>query len=130
MPAPADHQGLAVEFCLFCHTPLEADAEAVPPVPDEATVEFCLGCHGPFESLGERTVDIAIGEEGVVGNPHVKVPHDSTVITKCGKCHETHALPLTSLDEIPQARTHFCFRSCHHTQDFTLCTECHDEDED
>lgn len=126
VPAPEDHQDLVSDVCLFCHGPTEGEA-AIPPLPEKATAEFCLGCHGPYEGLMERTASYVTEEEGLEGNPHIYVPHESTNITVCEACHNVHPLPVASPDEIAQADVQYCFSACHHTEDFSPCETCHDE---
>ncbi len=125
--APADHQGLTITYCLFCHTPAEGK-DAVPPLPADANPDFCLGCHSPYEELIALTKDSLVDEEGVTGNPHGYIPHTSTNIIACDACHDVHTLPVTPLDEIPQASAQYCYRACHHEENFEPCQSCHEDD--
>ena len=127
-PAPADHVNLTDDLCLHCHAPEEGE-EAVPPLPDTVPIEFCLNCHGTFEELMART-DGYVTEDGEEVNPHMYIPHDRTDIRSCDKCHDPHPLPVVAPEEIQTADIQYCYRACHHEENFTPCNECHDEDEE
>lgn len=122
-PAPADHVGFTDELCLFCHMPEEGEA-ALPPLPEKAEGDFCLACHGPYEELLARSEGYTTAD-GLEANPHMPVPHDKADPAKCNLCHEVHPLPVTDEVQIEPADIEYCFKACHHENDFTPCSECH-----
>jgi hypothetical protein len=123
--SPADHAGYLDGICVYCHEPEEDDI-AMTPLPEEASSEFCLGCHGPYEELMARTEELLVDEDGVTGNPHDFVPHDSDKIVECDNCHEVHALAAIP-EEIPPVDADYCYLACHHEETFEPCINCHDE---
>ncbi|OQA47517.1 MAG: hypothetical protein BWY52_00118 [Chloroflexi bacterium ADurb.Bin325] len=125
-PVPQSHEGLDETLCLYCHQPSQGEAPTLPPLSTQVSTEFCLVCHGPYEALRARTAG-ALEIDGVKGNPHEYVPHDSTSITACDACHEPHPLPPTGSIELPSIKELSCFASCHHEQNFVLCNTCHEE---
>jgi hypothetical protein len=95
-------------------------------VPETASAEFCLGCHGPFDKLAASTANYTTAN-GEKANPHVYVPHTSTTITSCDKCHAVHPLPVTAPGDIPKATVQYCYNACHHQENFTPCSQCHQD---
>jgi hypothetical protein len=86
---------------------------------------YCLKCHGPFEKLSERTQDyVTEFDENI--NPHIFVPHKTTEIVDCMQCHEPHPIPLQDVKDVTRPTLDFCY-TCHHTQTFAACTDCHNE---
>ncbi len=92
---------------------------------DVKDAAYCLKCHGPFEKLAERTKDYATEFDEKV-NPHTYVPHNSTEIVDCTQCHDPHPIPYKATDNIQKPSVDYCY-SCHHTQTFVSCSECHNE---
>ncbi len=125
-PSPADHAAYTDAVCLFCHIPEEGEA-VMPALPEEAEPEFCLACHGPFEDLSAVTADTLVDELGILGNPHMHVPHDGDKILSCDKCHDVHPIPLTPEDVVPEANIQYCYAACHHETTFEACSACHNE---
>lgn len=91
---------------------------------DPASME-CLKCHGPFAKLAARTEDFLTEWDEKV-NPHIYVPHDKKTIVDCLDCHAAHPVPVTSGMKVTQAKLQYCY-SCHHTESFESCTDCHNE---
>ena len=93
---------------------------------DEASAQ-CLECHGPFEELKAKPGNFVItdwrGESKI--NPHLYVPHDSKEIPACINCHVVHSVPPESTPEKPKY-IKWCYDVCHHQQDFTVCSSCHE----
>jgi hypothetical protein len=86
---------------------------------------YCLKCHGPFEKLSERTQDyVTEFDENI--NPHIFVPHKTTEIVDWMQCHEPHPIPLQDVKDVTRPTLDFCY-TCHHTQTFAACTDCHNE---
>lgn len=97
--------------------------------------EKCLTCH-PFDEVAEKSKDYVDPVAGPV-NPHMATddnatsnPHESpdAVPMDCNTCHEkNHAIAVdgTALGaELPD-NILGCYTSCHHTQTFDACTDCH-----
>jgi hypothetical protein len=104
----------------------EAAAPAQSGYVDEASAK-CLECHGPFEELMAHPGTFLIadyqGERKI--NPHRYVPHKSKDVPACVNCHEVHPLPPESTPEKPK-NIKYCYDACHHTQNFDLCSNCHE----
>ena len=93
---------------------------------DEATAK-CLECHGPYESLVSKPGNFSIttyeGEKKY--NPHRYAPHDTKDVPACANCHEVH--PVAPESEVPKPdNVRWCYFACHHQQDFTPCSACHE----
>ena len=102
---------------------------------DPVTSDRCITCH-PFDEIERATNDYVDPELGKV-NPHMLVdeetqsnPHESpnAVPPDCSTCHTTnHAVDDNGNAigvELPRGLTG-CYTSCHHTQTFEACTQCH-----
>lgn len=86
---------------------------------------YCLKCHGPFEKLVEKTKDyVSQFDEHI--NPHQFVPHDSKSVPDCASCHEAHPIPFKAESAPASPELTYCY-SCHHTQTFETCSQCHKE---
>lgn len=118
-----NHEAMTNDVCVYCHMPEEGEA-ALPELPEKAETEFCLACHGPIEDLQASTADY-VTEEGLSGNPHMFVPHDSTTVFACSNCHDVHELPVTDPGAIESGDLNYCFAACHHERNFEPCTSCH-----
>ena len=108
---------------------LDQEESATPPQTgfvDEASAK-CLECHGPFEELMAKPGNFVIadyqGESKI--NPHRYVPHKSKDVAACANCHEVHAVPPESTPEKPK-NIKWCYDACHHLQNFTVCSTCHE----
>jgi len=103
----------------------KAAAQEAKPL-DEASAK-CLECHGPYQSLVSAPPSFAVttydGEKKY--NPHRYVPHDAKDIPACANCHEAHAVPPESKVAKPD-NVRWCYFVCHHQQDFTPCSTCHE----
>lgn len=99
-----------------------------PSAPTTATSkEVCLECHGPFDDLAKSTAGY-VTPSGEKGTPHRYVPHekkDPGAIPECSNCHEPHPVPPTSPIAVPEAGVDWCYRACHHENNFKSCKECH-----
>jgi hypothetical protein len=104
----------------------EAAAPAQAGAVDEASAK-CLECHGPFEELIAKPGNFVItdwrGESKI--NPHRYVEHKSKDIPACINCHIVHPVPPESTPERPKY-IKWCYDVCHHQQDFTPCSTCHE----
>lgn len=118
-----NHEAMTNDVCVYCHMPEEGE-DALPELPEKADTEFCLACHGPIEDLQASTADY-VTEEGLNGNPHMFVPHDSTTVFACSNCHDVHELPVTDPGAIESADLNYCFAACHHEGNFEPCAACH-----
>jgi hypothetical protein len=82
--------------------------------------------------MAAKTAYTVPGLDKVVVNPHRYVPHKSrleTEIPECANCHSTHSLsPLPAAGTVDRSKVtvEWCFKTCHHTRDFTPCKPCHD----
>jgi hypothetical protein len=86
---------------------------------------YCLKCHGPFEKLIDTTKDyVSQFDEHI--NPHQFVPHDSKSVPECAQCHEAHPIPYKAESAPASPELTYCY-SCHHTQTFETCSQCHNE---
>ena len=86
---------------------------------------YCLKCHGPFEKLIDATKDyVSQFDEHI--NPHQFVPHDSKSVPDCASCHEAHPIPIKAGSAPASPELTYCY-SCHHTQTFETCAQCHNE---
>ena len=108
------------------------DEESVQVAPPDATSAKCLECHGPYEELLAKPGNFVItdypGESKL--NPHLYVPHKSAEgvlqeIPGCTNCHMEHPVPPESTPEKPKY-IKWCYDACHHQQDFTVCSTCHE----
>lgn len=103
-----------------------AEAPAQAGSVDEASAK-CLECHGPFEELAAKPGSFTItdwqGEHKI--NPHRYVPHKSKDVPACVNCHVVHPVPPESTPEKPKY-IKWCYDACHHQQDFTPCSTCHE----
>lgn len=124
--AYAEHRNFTEAVCLYCHMPEEGSA-AVPPLPAKTDTDLCLGCHGPFEALMAQT-EGALTVKDVTVNPHMYVPHETTKFFSCDRCHGVHTLPAPASTELPEANLDYCYKACHHSDDFQPCAACHDEE--
>ena len=95
----------------------------------------CGFCHGSQELL-IVTLNSYISQEGLWVNPHTPVYWGTSVpdrihnspeakIMNCTACHGSHVLPYEATTPIRVGNLNYCFRACHHTNDFTACIECH-----
>lgn len=104
-----------------------AQAGSVPMVlvDDKLTPEQCLACHGDFKDIAAKSEEY-VNEFGEKVNPHRYVPHDSTKLPECLSCHKQHEIPPKGKVEQTDMTMDYCY-SCHHTQTFEKCTDCHQE---
>ncbi|HMN11480.1 MAG TPA: cytochrome c3 family protein [Bellilinea sp.] len=125
-PYPEDHKGRTNISCQHCHVTEDKLASIVPVSGFKKTE--CLDCHGPFEDLVARKVE-ATAEDGNTVNPHMFVPHSSTLetdIMECTKCHTPHELPSPQVGaSTAKPMTIEACYVCHHTNNFTNCSQCH-----
>jgi len=127
-PAATDATSAATQESGTASGDSGSEAVSSASVVEESTVKdaaYCLKCHGPFEKLVARTENYET-EFGEKVNPHKYVPHDSTSIVECSECHEPHPIPYTAASAPPAPTVDYCY-SCHHTQTFATCSECHTE---
>ena len=140
--AAGDYHSLLVQSTTGTTVPVDAtsapsaeaeSAEAASPeAVSGASVEegpkdtaYCLKCHGPFEKLIDKTKDyVSQFDEHI--NPHQFVPHDSKSVPDCAQCHEAHPIPFKAEGESASPELTYCY-SCHHTQTFETCAQCHNE---
>lgn len=86
---------------------------------------YCLKCHGPFEKIIDKTKDYVTQFDEHI-NPHRFVPHDSKSVPDCAECHEAHPIPFKAESAPASPELTYCY-SCHHTQTFETCSQCHNE---
>lgn len=86
---------------------------------------YCLKCHGPFEKLIDKTKGYVTQFDEHI-NPHQFVPHDSKSVPDCAECHEAHPIPFKAESAPASPELTYCY-SCHHTQTFETCSQCHNE---
>ncbi len=123
--------------CLDCHVPTLSEQIAelqvqlsgdyrVPLAKMETDDEFCLrdGCHAR-EEIEQHTV---VADDGTTVSPHtvtidesamqMQNPHESGgSVPSCSTCHTSHR---------PSQEIQYCYDSCHHTETFELCSDCHE----
>jgi hypothetical protein len=109
----------------------QAEASSAEAVSSATVVEgpkdtaYCLKCHGPFEKLIDKTKGyVSQFDEHI--NPHQFVPHDSISVPDCAECHEAHPIPFKAESAPASPELTYCY-SCHHTQTFETCSQCHNE---
>jgi len=87
----------------------------------------CLECHGPYDELAESTADY-VTPSGETATPHQYVPHEEKKdIPECAECHESHPIPLESMEQIVRPKyIDWCYMRCHHNWDFQSCISCHE----
>ncbi|MDR0515366.1 MAG: hypothetical protein LBG81_09480, partial [Coriobacteriaceae bacterium] len=97
----------------------------------------CHDCHGTDTDLKEATSGYK-DAAGEAFNPHNPVDRKETdprkthtspaaALLRCTLCHGTHSLPYDP-DEatVKQADASYCYRACHHQDNFRPCWECHE----
>ena len=95
----------------------------------------CTLCHGSQELLTVAITRYVINDE-LWANPHTLVDWLTTTpslihsspnanIMNCSACHGNHVLPYAASTSAKTANVYYCFRACHHTNDFVPCTNCH-----
>lgn len=127
-PSSSDATSGATQESKDQETSEGSEAVSSASVVEESAVKdatYCLKCHGPFEKLAEKTKDYVTEFDEKV-NPHRYVPHNSTSIVDCTECHQPHPIPFKATDDMPKPNVDYCY-SCHHTQTFATCSECHNE---
>ncbi len=109
----------------------QAEASSAEAVSSATVVEgpkdtaYCLKCHGPFEKLVDKTKGyVSQFDEHI--NPHQFVPHDSKSVPDCAECHGAHPIPFKAESAPASPELTYCY-SCHHTQTFETCSQCHNE---
>ncbi len=92
--------------------------------------DTCLACHGPYDKVVQASAKYTT-VDGAPVNPHTTIdisadnPHSTGKGTPdCGKCHQSHPVPLASPADVPAPKLDYCF-SCHHEHNFTPCKQCH-----
>lgn len=90
--------------------------------------EFCMrdGCHSHDEVVTGTANYVAA--DGTKINPHEQTmdpnnrgrvnPHTTSDAIPCATCHTAHR---------PSAQMNYCYDTCHHTQTFEVCSDCHEE---
>ena len=126
--------------CLDCHeaeistqiaelqTQISGDYR-IPLAKMEVEDEFCLrdGCHSRAE-IEDALADY-VAPDGTQINPHVQLidpnskgrvesPHNSGSEIACAECHTSHR---------DSKEISYCYKTCHHTETFEKCTDCHDD---
>ena len=94
-------------------------------VDDKLSPEDCLACHGEFKDIVAKSEGYT-NEFGEKVNPHRYVPHDSTKLPDCLACHKQHEIPPKGKVVQTGMTMDYCY-SCHHTETFAKCTDCHQE---
>ena len=142
----AQFSWLAISLCLIVVVPGSAQSTSTPtqaptsppatatkaPVLPPLRTADCLACHGPYEKIVAASASYKT-EKGESVNPHTTSdgtklrPHASGKgVIDCSKCHRTHPLPFVSVKDVPTPNTNYCFLFCHHQDNFSPCSECHD----
>jgi len=88
----------------------------------------CLACHGDsFEKLVSKKPTFKASSNEII-NPHQYVPHNEKKaenVPNCTDCHSTHPIPPKEKIDLSKVNADNCFLSCHHTDTFQRCGNCH-----
>jgi hypothetical protein len=95
----------------------------------------CDVCHGSNKMLVMVDKDFKT-REGFIVKPHIPVdrlavnPSESHITAKadiitCRVCHGEHMMPIEA-SKTRVADISYCYRSCHHVENFDTCAPCHD----
>ena len=88
----------------------------------------CLACHGgSFDKLIASNA-VFKDQAAETVNPHRYVPHnlkDAKSIPDCTLCHTPHPLVAKPQVDLSTVNVDYCFKACHHQNDFTPCAVCH-----
>lgn len=85
--------------------------------------ERCLTCHD-WAEMSKKEPYYLKADKPL--NPHRYVPHESTDIMECVSCHTPHDEENPDAAKVIKADVTACY-TCHHSQTFKMCNECHTE---
>jgi hypothetical protein len=125
-----------------CGQPTLSEAQSEEQVlTDDATINVgtdCHDCHGNDETLIAAMSEYT-DASGEAVNPHRPVDRLETdpkqthissqaSLLRCSICHGTHSLPYDPKEPtVKTANVSYCYRACHHQENFRPCWECHEE---